>query len=149
MDATNGRAWTRPRKILLLALLLGHFLNTHAQSISRSPSQPWINEKRQAQFDRSLEATQAGAYTTDPTHAYTLPELINLAELHNPDTRVAWQNAKIKLEEVGYRRVRPVPLRCGGRYHLNLAQWTFDWDGVSPANHRALPAYAESQLFDL
>jgi outer membrane protein TolC len=27
--------------------------------------------------------------------------LINLAELHNPDTRVAWQDAKIKLEEVG------------------------------------------------
>jgi outer membrane protein len=27
--------------------------------------------------------------------------LINLAELHNPDTRVAWQNAKIKLAAVG------------------------------------------------
>ena len=27
--------------------------------------------------------------------------MINLAELHNPDTRVAWQDAKIKLEEVG------------------------------------------------
>ena len=37
----------------------------------------------------------------DPDHTYTLPELINLAELHNPDTRVAWQNAKAKLAEVG------------------------------------------------
>src|ERR1700760_4797773 len=36
-----------------------------------------------------------------PNHVYTLPELIDLAELHNPDTRVAWQNAKAKLAEVG------------------------------------------------
>lgn len=98
---TDGRAWTKTLKILLLTLLLGHFPSTHAQNISRSPSEPWTNEKRQAQFDRSLQANQAEAYTTDPGHAYTLPELINLAELHNPDTRVAWQNAKVKLAEVG------------------------------------------------
>src|SRR6202007_1110038 len=87
--------------IFLLTLLLSHFPTTHAQNISRSPSEPWTNEKRQAQFDRSLQATQGGVYTTEPNHVYTLPELIDLAELHNPDTRVAWQNAKAKLAEVG------------------------------------------------
>ena len=29
----------------------------------------------------------------DKSHAYTLAELIDLAQLHNPSTRVAWENA--------------------------------------------------------
>ena len=97
----HGRAWIRIKQIFLLILLLGQFPTTHAQNISPSPSEPWTNEKRQAQFDRSLQANHTAAYTTDPNHVYTLPELINLAELHNPDTRVAWQNAKIKLAAAG------------------------------------------------
>ncbi len=97
----HGRAWIRIKQIFPLILLLGQFPTLHAQNISPLPSEPWTNEKRQTQFDRSLQANQTAAYTTDPNHVYTLPELINLAELHNPDTRVAWQNAKIKLAAVG------------------------------------------------
>ena len=97
----DGRARTRIQNIFLLTLLLGQFPSTHAQNISPSPSESWTNEKRQTQFARSVQANQAVAYTTDPNPVYTLPELINLAELHNPDTRVAWQNAKAKLAEVG------------------------------------------------
>ena len=97
----EGRPWTRVRKILLFTFLLGLFPSTRAQNISPSPSEPWMNAKRQAQFDRSLQTSQASAYAIDPNHVYTLPELIDLAELHNPGTRVAWQDAKVKLAEVG------------------------------------------------
>jgi outer membrane protein TolC len=37
----------------------------------------------------------------DPNKVYTLPELVNLAEQNNPDTRVAWENAKVRAAELG------------------------------------------------
>jgi outer membrane protein len=101
IDMMEGTIWHRIRNMLLLIVLLDIIGEARAQNISSSPAEPWINQKRQAQFDRSRQASQGAPYTIDPEHAYTLPESINLAELHNPDTRVAWQNAKAKLEEVG------------------------------------------------
>jgi outer membrane protein len=94
IEMTDGRAWN----IFLFMLLLGR---AHAQNISRLPSEPWTNEKQQAQCDRTLQGSQETPFTINPDHAYTLAELINLSELHNPDTRVAWQNAKAKLAKVG------------------------------------------------
>jgi hypothetical protein len=35
---------------------------------------------------------------------YTLPELIDLAEMHNPETRVAWETARERAAEVGIAR---------------------------------------------
>jgi outer membrane protein TolC len=35
---------------------------------------------------------------------YTLAELIDLAELHNPETRIAWEAAKSKADELGIAR---------------------------------------------
>jgi outer membrane protein len=101
IDMTDRTAGTEIRNILLLMLLLGWLSSAHAQNISRSPSEPWANEKRQAQFDHNLQASHATPFAIDSDHVYTLPELINLAELHNPDTCVAWQNAKARLAEVG------------------------------------------------
>jgi outer membrane protein TolC len=37
----------------------------------------------------------------DPTKIYTLPELVNFAEQNNPDTRVAWENAKARAADLG------------------------------------------------
>jgi outer membrane protein len=84
-----------------LMLLLGWLSSAHAQNISRSPSEPWANDKRLAQFDHTLQASRVTPFAIAPDRVYTLPELIDLAELHNPDTRVAWQSAKAKLAEVG------------------------------------------------
>lgn len=37
----------------------------------------------------------------DPAKIYTLAELVNIAEHNNPDTRVAWENAKAKAADLG------------------------------------------------
>ena len=37
----------------------------------------------------------------DPAKIYTLSELVNVAEQNNPDTRVAWENAKARAADVG------------------------------------------------
>ena len=71
------------------------------QNLSPFPSEPWRNEKKQAQFDRALKAFPEASYSVDSTHPYALAELIDLAEVHNPDTRISWQDAKAKLADVG------------------------------------------------
>jgi outer membrane protein len=47
------------------------------------------------------EISREGTATLDPTHPYTLAELIDVAEHHDPGTRVVWERAKQKAGELG------------------------------------------------
>ena len=47
------------------------------------------------------ETPREGAAILDPVHPYTLAELIDLAEHHNPGTRTIWERAKQKARELG------------------------------------------------
>jgi len=44
---------------------------------------------------------RSGTAILDPTHPYTLAELIDIAEQHNPATRVVWEHAKQAARELG------------------------------------------------
>ena len=46
----------------------------------------------------------------DPAKLYTLPELIDIAEHNNPDTRVAWENAKARAGDLGIANPRCIRL---------------------------------------
>ena len=41
------------------------------------------------------------ARSLDPAKIYTLSELVNIAEQNNPETRVAWENAKARAADLG------------------------------------------------
>jgi outer membrane protein len=47
------------------------------------------------------ETPREGTAILDPVHPYTLAELIDVAEHHNPDTRTIWERAKQKARELG------------------------------------------------
>ena len=47
------------------------------------------------------ETPREGAAILDPVHPYTLAELIDIAEHHNPATRTVWERAKQKARELG------------------------------------------------
>ncbi len=47
------------------------------------------------------EAPREGTAILDPLHRYTLAELIDVAEDHNPSTRTIWERAKQKARELG------------------------------------------------
>ena len=51
----------------------------------------------------------APEYTIDPSHLYSLPELIDLAEQHNPETRAAWQRARVAAANLGISRSAFLP----------------------------------------
>ena len=47
------------------------------------------------------ETPREGTAVLDPVHPYTLAELIDVAEHHNPGTRTIWERAKQKARELG------------------------------------------------
>jgi outer membrane protein TolC len=46
----------------------------------------------------------------DPTHTYTLPELIDITEMASPEGRIAWATAKRSLERTGIDRALYLPI---------------------------------------
>jgi outer membrane protein len=75
-----------------------------AQRAPASPSQPW-----QGPTSLQSPARPAPAVAPDPTKTYTLPELVNLAEQNNPETRVAWENAKARAADLGISKASLYP----------------------------------------
>src|ERR1700722_5175713 len=75
-----------------------------AQRAPVSPSQPWQGTVQTTPPPRSVPA-----FAPDPAKIYNLPELINLAEQNNPDTRVAWESAKARAAELGISKATLYP----------------------------------------
>ena len=86
---------------LLIGLLVCRSLS--AQSAALSPDKPW-HSKAEKDVTTELAADRKPTYDIDPDKVYTLPELIDLAETHNPETRVAWENARERAAELGVAR---------------------------------------------
>jgi outer membrane protein len=79
-----------------------------AQRTSPTPDRPWhssdeLNLKRQTIADRQPR------WAIDPEKVYALSELIDLAELHNPETRAAWERARMRADELGIARSQYFP----------------------------------------
>jgi len=55
------------------------------------------------------ETPREGAAILDPLHPYTLAELIDAAEHHNPSTRTIWERAKQKARELGLAKAAYYP----------------------------------------
>ncbi len=87
------------------------------------PSRPWVPPealRREvgetlARLDRNRAAGSAtrgpaaDPATLDPARAYTLPELIDLAQRRNPATRAAWEEARQAAEAAGVARSTLLP----------------------------------------
>jgi outer membrane protein TolC len=74
-----------------------------AQSPPPSPDRPWhSSDERQIIGDARRFHPPALRIQSD--RIYSLAELIDLAEAHNPETRVAWENARAQAAAVGIAR---------------------------------------------
>src|SRR5260370_14338209 len=99
------RAITRAAILFLFLLSVSH---AFAQSAPASPNRPCHSPAaRQVQDEaRQLRDFRFG---TDPTQPYSLVELIDLAETHNPETRVAWERARAQAAALGVERSELYP----------------------------------------
>jgi hypothetical protein len=74
-------------------ILLAAISRLFAQSPPVSPDRPWHSpEERQVISD--AQRLPSRALSIEPNKAYSLAELIDLAEANNPETRVAWESAR-------------------------------------------------------
>jgi outer membrane protein TolC len=74
-----------------------------AQNAPVSPNGVW-HSKAEPSLDRELASHPEAKYEMDAHRSYTLAELIDLAQQHNPETRVAWEEAKAKAASLGIAR---------------------------------------------
>jgi outer membrane protein len=74
-----------------------------SQGAPPAPNGPW-QPKGAGTLERDSHAEPRETVNLELDHTYTLAELIDLAELHNPETRVAWQEAKSKAASLGIAR---------------------------------------------
>jgi len=84
--------------LIMLFMLVGNGIDW-AQEAPSAPNHPWDASLPK----QSLKAPRRSvpAPTLDPTKFYSLAELVNIAEQSNPETRVAWENAKARAADVG------------------------------------------------
>ena len=88
--------------VTMLAILLAGATSC-AQRAPASPSLPW-------QGNLPVTAPRSTpAFAPDPNQTYTLAELVNLAEQNNPETRVAWENAKARAADLGISKATLYP----------------------------------------
>ena len=79
-----------------------------AQSPPASPDRPWhTSDERRITNDG--ERLRQPVLPIEPDKAYSLAELIDLAEAHNPETRVAWENARAQAAALGIARSELYP----------------------------------------
>jgi outer membrane protein len=79
-----------------------------AQTAPGSPDHPWHGP-----MEREIEANANGVresrFSIDQAKTYSLAEQIDLAEAHNPETRVAWERARAQAAALGVARSELYP----------------------------------------
>jgi outer membrane protein len=91
-----------------------------AQGTPPAPGVAW--QPRGAQTLQSESAKTHGQFSLATDKTYTLAELIDLAEQHNPETRVAWEEAKSKADELGIARSSRFPTLTAVALAVSLRQ---------------------------
>jgi len=95
-----------PTAVLFVLLLSAS--RAPGQSAPVSPDQPW-----HASAERKIEADakhlRDSRFNIDPGKTYSLAELVNLAEAHNPETRLAWERARSQAAALGVARSELYP----------------------------------------
>jgi outer membrane protein len=92
----------------LLATILS-FTPLFAQSPPASPNRPWHSPEERILAEEGKRYRQI-AVLPPSGKAWSLAELIDFAESHNPETRVSWENAIAQGEAVGIARSELFPL---------------------------------------
>lgn len=95
------------RRFALAGWALCTSSNLLAQGAPPAPDRPWVLPNRMSEEQRQI-GRQAHT-SVDPGRTYSLPDLIDVAERHNPTTRAAWENARATAARLGVARSELLP----------------------------------------
>src|ERR1700744_1487037 len=97
----------RPCLSLVVAILL--FTPLFAKSPPASPNRPWHSPDERILAEEGKRYRQIASLPPSGK-GYSLAELIDFAESHNPKTRASWENAIARCEALGIARSELFPL---------------------------------------
>jgi outer membrane protein len=72
-----------------------------------------VSKPREATDCTARGIPEALTATIEPRRPYSLAELIDIAEHNNPRTRIAWERAKQKADQLGIERSAYYPVLAG------------------------------------
>ncbi|HXJ85727.1 MAG TPA: TolC family protein [Candidatus Binatia bacterium] len=107
-----SRFW-KPRSALLrmagmVSLLALAARGVLPQAAPISPDHPWHGQGEQ-RIEADAKTFGISRFRLDAEKTYSLAELIDLAESHNPETRVAWERARAQAAAFGIARSELYP----------------------------------------
>jgi outer membrane protein len=97
-------AWNCSSTLLILIAATPVF----AQRPPASSDRPW-HSPDERQIENDVKRFHQSAFPVESDKTYSLAELIDLAEAHNPETRVAWENARAQAAALGIARSELFP----------------------------------------
>ncbi len=111
----KGCAWSTqsfllndpPRTTIPIVILMAA-IPLSGQAPPASPDRPW-HTSDERQIINDSKRVRRLAFPIEPDKAYSLAELIDLAEAHNPETRVAWESARAQGAALGIARSELFP----------------------------------------
>jgi len=111
--------------LLTIALLAPAMLPAGliAQGTPPGPAVVWQPRGARA-LEKESAAKPQDRVGLAPDKTYTLAELIDFAEQHNPETRIAWQQAKSKADELGIARSSLYPTLTAVAIAISLREAT-------------------------
>src|SRR6266853_331782 len=92
----------------VLLFLLPFAGRVFAQSAPPSPDRP-AHFAGEGEVEDAAKPFLESRFSVEPDRTYTLAELVNLAEEHNPETRVAWESARAQMAALGVARSELYP----------------------------------------
>ena len=91
-----------------IVFILSHSASVAAQRAPVSPEHPW-HGLGEARIEAAARNSTEPGLSFDQEKTYSLAELIDLAESHNPETRVAWERARAQAAAWGLSRSELYP----------------------------------------
>jgi outer membrane protein len=108
-------------RVIAIFIMLLAPLAALGQQAPAAPEQPW---QATPKMQPSVPPPHVPTFVPDPLKIYTLPELVDIAEQNNPDTRVAWENAKARAADLGVSKASLYPtlaaLALAQTYRIDL-----------------------------
>src|SRR3984893_2892649 len=105
----------------LLLLFVGRVF---AQIAPASPDRPWHSPGEQ-QIKDDAKHFRESRFSIEPDRVYSLAELIDLAETHNPETRLAWERARAQAAALGVARSELFPTLAAAALPQTSRQETY------------------------
>src|SRR3984885_12665274 len=93
-------------RVIVIFIILYAPLISVSQQAPAAPDRPWDGVPN---VQPGVPSRPVPAFVPDPLKMYTLPELVDIAEQNNPETRVAWQNAKALAADLGVSKASLYP----------------------------------------